>query len=110
MHYFYIYCIYIRILVPLKQNYKVTYMRIKEAIKEKGLTVAVVAQRMGVDSPALSRVIHGNPTIEMLERVAAAIGIHVTELFDKPTVSGGFVCPKCGAHLKVYVDAPEHSM
>lgn len=75
-------------------------MRIKEVIKEKGLTVGAVAARMGVVPQALSRVIHGNPTVEMVERVAAAIGVPASELFDRPT-DNTITCPKCGAVLEV---------
>ena len=77
-------------------------MRIKEVIKEKGLTVGGVAQRMGVVPQALSRVINGNPTVEMIERVAAAIGVPTSELFDKPA-AGSFTCPKCGTQLEVKI-------
>ncbi len=75
-------------------------MRIKEVIKEKGLTVGAVASRMGVVPQALSRVINGNPTVEMVERVAAAIGVPVSELFDTPA-GGNFTCPNCGAALRL---------
>lgn len=79
-------------------------MRIKEVIKEKGLTVAIVAKRMGVDSPALSRVIHGNPTVEMLKRIAQALEAPITDLFEPPaTVSAGVRCPSCGAMLDIEV-------
>lgn len=57
-------------------------MRIKEVIKEKGLTVAEVAARMGVVPPALSRVINGNPTVEMLERIAKALEVNIRVLFE----------------------------
>lgn len=75
-------------------------MRIKEVIKEKGLSVGAVASRMGVVPQALSRVINGNPTVDMVERVAAAIGVPVTDLFDKPA-EGSIVCPNCGASLRL---------
>ena len=75
-------------------------MRIKEAIKENGLMVAQVAHRMGITSPALSRVINGNPTVEMLERVAKAIGIPASSLLDKPS-AGNITCPACGADIKL---------
>ena len=56
-------------------------MRIKEIIKEKGLTVAEVAARMGVTSPSLSRAINGNTTVEMLNRIATALDVPVASLF-----------------------------
>lgn len=60
-------------------------MRIKEAIKEKGLTVAEVATRMGVKGPALSQVINGNPTVEMLNKIAAVLEVDIRELFGDPS-------------------------
>lgn len=75
-------------------------MRIKEVIKEKGLTVGIVAKRMGVVQPALSRVINGNPTVEMVERVAAAIGVPASELFEQPT-KNTITCPYCGKTITI---------
>lgn len=57
-------------------------MRIKKLIKEKGITVAEVALRMGVTPPSLSRAINGNTTVEMLNRIAIALNVPVTDLFD----------------------------
>ena len=81
-------------------------MRIKEVIKEKGLTVGEIAKRMGVVQPALSRVINGNPTVEMVERVAAAIGVPTSELFEKPA-AGNFTCPNCGSELRLSAEKVE---
>ena len=58
------------------------FMRIKQLIKEKGITVAQVALRMGVTPPSLSRAINGNTTVEMLNRIAVALDVPVTDLFD----------------------------
>jgi transcriptional regulator with XRE-family HTH domain len=57
-------------------------MRIKEIIKEKGLTIAEVAVRMGVSSPSLSRAINSNTTVEMLNRIAVALDVPVSSLLD----------------------------
>ena len=77
-------------------------LRIKEAIKEKGMTVKDVAKNLGMSSPALSDAINGNPTAEKLERIASAIGVPIAELFDKPNGSI-FQCPKCGEELHVEI-------
>jgi len=66
-------------------------MRIKQLIKEKGITVAEVALRMGVTPPSLSRAINGNTTVEMLNRIAIAIDVPVTDLFDVPAELYGLV-------------------
>ena len=57
-------------------------MRIIQLIKEKGITVAQVALRMGVTPPSLSRAINGNTTVEMLNRIAIALDVPITDLFD----------------------------
>ena len=60
-------------------------LNIKKAIKERGLEVREVAQRMGITPTGLSQHINGNPTIDVLNRIADAIGCEVVELFDCPT-------------------------
>lgn len=70
------------LLLYLQRIIKKSSMRIKELIKEKGLTVKEVAERMGVVSPALSRVINGNPTVEMLGRIAIALEVDIRDLFE----------------------------
>ncbi|MCC8186639.1 MAG: helix-turn-helix domain-containing protein [Bacteroides sp.] len=57
-------------------------LRIKEVIKAKGMTVQEVADIMGINRVGLSNHINGNPSVEILERIAAAIGVHISELFD----------------------------
>lgn len=42
-----------------------------------------VAEYMGVNRVSLSNSINGNPTIGTLEKVAAALGVEVVELFAK---------------------------
>ena len=59
---------------------------IKRLIKEKGLTIAELAARMepGISGPALSQVLNGNPTIEMLDRIAIALGVGIQDFFNSP--------------------------
>lgn len=52
-------------------------MDIKRSIKANGLTVKEVAERMGITPVGLSQHINGNPSVEVLERIAAAIGCNV---------------------------------
>ena len=49
-------------------------MDIKKVIKAKGLAVKTVADRMGITPVGLSQHINGNPSVEVLERIAVAIG------------------------------------
>ena len=59
-------------------------LNIKSAIAVRGKTMAWVAKRMGVKLPTLSEMISGNPTVDTLERIAAALHCDVAELFDRP--------------------------
>ena len=52
-------------------------MDIKRTIKANGLTVKEVAEKMGITPVGLSQHINGNPSVEVLERIAAAIGCNV---------------------------------
>lgn len=47
------------------------------------MTLQQVAEYMGVNRVSLSNSINGNPTIGTLEKVAAALGVEVVELFAK---------------------------
>jgi transcriptional regulator with XRE-family HTH domain len=74
--------------------------RIKEICRDKGITITALAQKIGVKQVSLSRAIHGKPNIETLERIAAALGVPIADLFEAPAQSS-FVCPVCGARLNV---------
>jgi len=80
-------------------------LNIKAAIKKYHLTSKKVAETMGISHITFSYHVNGNPSVDVLYRIADAIGCHVTELFDPPTpkegdkaevVNGGNVCPHCG--------------
>ncbi len=56
---------------------------IKKMIKERGLTIAELAARMGSSQSGLSQtLISGNPTLEMLERIAKALEVDLKALFE----------------------------
>jgi len=59
-----------------------------------------LAKKLGVTRITLTRNIKGNPTIETLERIAAALNVPVIELFERPA-TGQIVCPKCGTNIKL---------
>lgn len=69
-------------------------LNIKNAIKAHGLEVREIASRMGITPTALSQHINGkkykgkrvtaNPSLDILQRIADAIGCDVVELFDHP--------------------------
>ena len=75
-------------------------MDIKRSIKANGLTVKEVAERMGITPVGLSQHFNGNPSVEVLERIAAAIGCNVGDFFA-PQPTNTIMCPKCGTVLEV---------
>lgn len=58
-------------------------LRIKEVIKEKGMTVQTLADKMGINRVGLSNHINGNPSVAILEKIATALEVPIQELFEK---------------------------
>ena len=60
-------------------------LRIKEVIKEKGMTITELADKMGINRVNLSNMVNGNPTVETLTKIATALNVPITELFSAGT-------------------------
>jgi transcriptional regulator with XRE-family HTH domain len=75
-------------------------MRIKDIIKQKGLTAKDVAQKMGIQPSSLSRAINENPTVNLLKRIADVLDVPVTELLEQPATDV-IHCPHCGGKIKI---------
>jgi transcriptional regulator with XRE-family HTH domain len=55
---------------------------IRETLKEKGISIKELAARMGVTPSAVSQLLaNNNLSVSQLERIAAAIGVDVMDLF-----------------------------
>lgn len=59
-------------------------LRIKDVCKENNITLAEVAKHLNITPVTLSQSLNGNPTLGRLQEVADAIGVDVSELFDRP--------------------------
>ncbi|HEY5592131.1 MAG TPA: helix-turn-helix transcriptional regulator [Paludibacter sp.] len=57
-------------------------LRVKEICKAKGITIGDLAERMQMARESLSRAINGNPTFDTLEKIAQALDVPVSSLFD----------------------------
>ncbi len=75
-------------------------LRIKEICRDKGIMLKDLAGMIGITEVGLSKSLNGNPNISRLEEIAAALGVPVTELFDKPK-EGVIHCPHCGKEIKL---------
>lgn len=78
-------------------------LRIKDVIKEKGLTIQSLADQMGINRVNLSSSINGNPTIETLGKIADALNVPVSDLFEQPQ-QNIITCPHCNGKIKVSKD------
>ena len=79
-------------------------LRIKAILREKNLTSVWLASQVGITQPNMSNIVSGknNPSLETLEKIASALVINISELFDAPP-SGQIACPNCGASIKLSV-------
>ena len=69
-------------------------MRIKEILKEKGITLSQLADTMDVSRQALSRQVAGKLLVEKAEEIATALNVPIWQLFVSPKEvagSGDFV-------------------
>lgn len=79
-------------------------LRINEIIREKRLTVAEIAEKLGITRGTAQRQIHGNLSLETLQRYAEVLEVDITELFSsnkKEEVETNAVCPHCGKQIKI---------
>ena len=80
-------------------------LRVKEICKEKGITIQELADNMEMKRESLSRSINGNPTLETLEKIASALGVNISELFDQPkNNTAGITCPHCGKNINIKIE------
>lgn len=65
-------------------------LKIKEVCKAKGLKLADLADRLGINPVSLSASINGNPTIAWLQKVADVLDVEVNDLIERksPTIIG----------------------
>lgn len=77
-------------------------MRVKELLKERGMTAKELAARLGMTETGLSIAIgdNGNPPLKRLREIADILGVEVPELFA-PQPTNAITCPKCGTVLEI---------
>ena len=78
-------------------------LRVKEIAKEKGITMQVLAKRMGITQPGLSMLLNRNLTLQKLYEIAKALDVPVPELFKEESSSIRITCPHCGKSVTLEV-------
>ncbi|MDH6356965.1 helix-turn-helix transcriptional regulator [Parabacteroides sp. PF5-9] len=76
--------------------------RIKDLCKEKGVTISAIAEQIGTTQTSLSRALgeNGNPTLDTLQKIATALGVSMSDLFEQPA-KDVVNCPYCGGKIKI---------
>lgn len=80
--------------------------RIKEILKEQGVTINELADKLGISRVTLSTQINGTANIVSYEKIATALNVPMWQLFASPEEiqpqSDGvsITCPNCGKESK----------
>jgi len=76
-------------------------LRVKDILKEKGITQKELAFQLGMTEVGLSKSINenGNPDFKRLNEISETLNVPVTELFEQPAIDI-INCPYCGGKIK----------
>lgn len=80
--------------------------RIKDILKEKGITVQELADMLEISRQALSKQIQGKMLLETAQRIALKLGVPLWQLFVSPDevkreASDSITCSRCGTRIPV---------
>lgn len=88
-------------LLYLHNNLLLYNMNIDRLLKEKGITKAQLAERMGILPQNVNANLK-NPKEDTIRNIAVALGVPIYVLFeDEDDTSNAIVCPKCGARFEL---------
>lgn len=79
--------------------------RIKEVLKEQGITINELADKMGINRVTLSTQINGTANIVSYEKIALALNVPLWQLFASPKEvakqTNNDLCPHCGMPIAI---------
>ena len=81
--------------------------RIKDILKEQGLTINELAEKMGLNRVTLSTQINGTANIASYEKIATALNVPMWQLFASPNEiepkpgTASITCPNCGKNITI---------
>jgi len=77
-----------------------TELKIKELCKEKSITQAQLANKLGIQAVSFSQAIARNKfSVERLADIADALDVEIPDLFKKD--SDTVTCPHCGKKIRI---------
>lgn len=88
-------------------------MDIKKIAKEKGYTMAKIADELGINRVTLAQSLSGNPTLHKLQDVSGVLQCSVGDFFrdemaeeNRPSVS--LTCPNCGKTIRLSIQSEDN--
>lgn len=81
-------------------------LRIKELCQKRGITQKELAEKVGTSPSSFAQVVKGNLSIDMLQKMAVALGVSISDLIKEDTTS--LTCPNCGKELELSVKEQSH--
>lgn len=86
-------------------------MRIKDVLKERGMTQQELADMIGVSYQSIKQTLNApSVTTATLEKIATALNVPMWQLFASPeevqpkSDSLSLTCPHCGKNINIKVD------
>lgn len=81
--------------------------RIKDILKERGITINELAEKMGLNRVTLSTQINGTANIASYEKIATALDVPIWQLFassqEVQETKNTITCPHCGKPIELEV-------
>jgi len=78
-------------------------LRVQEICKQQGITMQILAKRLGITYQALYAAVSGNPTIGKLREIAKALDVNVVELIEDDR-EDTITCPHCGKSIHIKIE------
>lgn len=84
-------------------------VRLKDIMKERGVTSAKLSEMIGISKVTVSNLINNKtaPSLDTLEKIADTLNIPLWQLFATPEEVKGDVCPHCGMPLSIKIEKGE---
>ncbi len=57
--------------------------KVKELCRDKDMTIKELAEKMDIAPESLSRAINGNPQLSTIRKIAEALDVSITDMFDR---------------------------
>lgn len=84
--------------------------RIKDILKEKGITQQELADKLGITRSGIVKTLAGNPSQETLEKIANILDVPMWQIFASPEEVNNnlandlkIICPHCNKSISLKI-------